>query len=394
MMPVSIDGARIGTRPQAGVYIHIPYCRKKCVYCSFNSRETASGVPAAYVDALVEDLETSAPEWEGARFGSVYLGGGTPSLLEPAQLDLILSAAGKSLGLSGEAEITLECNPSSLSYGRLLRYRDLGVNRLSVGVQSLSAGELGLLGRLHSPGEAVESLESARAAGFSNISCDIMVGVPGQTAASLGATLRAILPLAHHISCYLLSVEPGTPLEGLVERGGVRPADEDEVIALFEGLEVSLDRAGFARYEISNWSRPGFECRHNLVYWSRGDYLGLGAGASSHRRHRRSRRIEHPDSYIEAVRKGDGALCFEEVVTPEGVLLEEVMLRLRTMQGLDLGSLAGRRGRQSRAVDCLVANLHREGLVIRNCKGIQLSPKGMLVSDSIIGDLSAALITP
>jgi oxygen-independent coproporphyrinogen-3 oxidase len=377
--------------PRPGIYIHIPYCVKKCVYCSFNSYETACGVPAAYVEALTRDIEKSSPGWDGVEFGSVYFGGGTPSLLEPEDLAHILSEVRLRLRLSPDAEITLESNPASLDRSRLSGFREAGLNRLSVGVQSLAPSELRLLGRLHSRDEAMRSLESARAEGFSNLSCDIMLGIPGQTVASLEQTLSEVVPLASHISCYLLSVDPGTPLRTLVDEGTVSEEDDETVIMLLEAAAGSLTRQGFRRYEISNWARPGFECGHNAVYWSRGDYLGLGAGASSHRCGARSRRIEHPDDYNRAVLSGGDPVSFRETVAADDTVAEEIMLRLRTIRGLDLDRLAGEYGCDLEKAGPLLNHLCGEGLVVRNGKEIQLTAKGILVSDAVIADLTFSL---
>lgn len=386
---MSRTGEQDGAMP--GVYVHIPYCASKCNYCSFNSYEARSGVPAEYVEAIIADIRRSAPGWSGVEFGSVYFGGGTPSLLDPGDLGRILSALGGRLSVARGAEITLEANPSSLSPRKLCALGELGINRLSVGVQSLYAGELDLLGRLHTPGEALGAIESARAAGFTNISSDIMLGVPGQTRSSLASMLSRLAPLVTHVSCYLLSVDPGTRLYDLVMSGAVTEMGEDEVAGLYETGASELARLGFERYEISNWARPGLESRHNLMYWSRGDYLGLGAGASSHRSGLRSRRIDRPEAYMCAVLGGGDPVHFRETVTTEGALCEEVMLSLRTARGLDLDRLATEYSLDLRHAGLLLDRLSSGGLIVRRRKGIQLSPKGILVSDYLIGDLLSAL---
>lgn len=380
-----------GRETSPGLYIHIPYCVRKCVYCSFNSFETGEGVPAEYLNALGLDLERSAPGWEGAEFGSVYIGGGTPSLIDPEDLARLLSEVHSRLALAPDVEITLEANPSSLGRSMSLGYREAGANRLSVGVQSLAPDELRFLGRLHSPEEALEAVDGARAAGFANLSCDVMIGVPGQSVSSLETTLAGVAPRASHISCYLLSVDEGTPLRAMVESGAVAEQTEEDLVSLFEAAAGGLRRHGLARYEISNWARPSFECRHNLMYWSRGDYLGLGAGASSHRGGVRSRRLERPEEYMGALLAGSDPVCFTETVTAEGAMLEEIMLRLRTMRGLDLEWLAGEFSCDLRDAGPLLRRLQDEGLIVRKGKGIQLTAKGILVSDEVICSLSASI---
>jgi oxygen-independent coproporphyrinogen-3 oxidase len=386
-----MTASRPGPETTPGLYIHIPYCARKCVYCSFNSFETGGGVPAEYVHVLGLDMERSAPGWEGAEFGSIYIGGGTPSLLEPEDLARILSEVRSRFTLAPDVEITLEANPSSLGRPKPERYLEAGANRLSVGLQSLAGGELRFLGRLHSRDEALDALDGARAAGFANLSCDVMIGVPGQTVSSLETTLAGIVPRASHISCYLLSVDEGTPLRAMVESGAVAEQTEEDLVSLFEAAASGLCRQGLTRYEISNWARPGFECRHNLMYWSRGDYLGIGAGASSHRGGVRSKRLERPDEYMGALLAGSGPVCFRETVTADGAVLEEIMLRLRTMRGLDLEWLAGEFGCDLQNAGSLLRQLHDEGLLVRNGKEIQLTAKGILVSDAVICNLSASL---
>lgn len=374
-----------------GLYIHIPYCARKCVYCSFNSFETAGGVPAEYLHALGLDMERSAPGWEGAGFASVYIGGGTPSLLEPEDLARLLSLVRSRFTLAPDVEITLEANPLSLGPPGPEGYRGAGVNRLSVGVQSLSGEELRFLGRLHSPSEALDALDAARAAGFANLSCDVMIGVPGQSVSSLEATLAGVVPRASHISCYLLSVDEGTPLRAMVESGAVTEQTEEDLVSLYESAAGALCRYGLVRYEISNWARPGLECRHNLMYWSRGDYLGLGAGASSHRAGVRSRRFERPDEYTGALLAGRDPVCFRETLAADGAMLEEILLRLRTMRGLDLEWLAGEFGCDLRGASSTIGQLQDHDLIVSSGNKIQLTAKGILVSDAVICNISASL---
>ncbi len=374
-----------------GVYIHVPYCARKCLYCSFNSYEAPRGVPAEYVEALARDLEMSAPAWEGVEFGSVYLGGGTPSLIDAADLARVLSALRSRLALAADVEITLEANPSSLGRPKLDLYREAGVNRLSIGLESLAAEDLRFLGRLHTADDALAALESAVAAGFADISCDVMIGIPGQSVARVEATLDGIAPRASHVSCYMLSVDPGTPLEALVAAGAVSEVDEGEMVGLYEAVADALRLKGLVRYEVSNWARPGLECRHNLVYWARGEYLGIGAGASSFQGDSRSKRLERPDEYVAAVLGGADPVCFAETIQPGVALEEEIMLRLRTARGLDLEWLAGKYGCDLERAGSLLAHLEREGLIVSGGENVQLTAKGILVSDSVICSLSASL---
>ena len=374
-----------------GLYIHVPFCAGKCVYCAFNSVEAPGGVPPDYLDAVVRDAGASAHAWEGAEFGSVYFGGGTPSLVEPEGIARMIDAFRSSFAVAPDAEITLEANPGSLAAGRLRGYREAGVNRLSVGVQSLGESELRFLGRRHTSGQALDALDSARRAGFSNLSCDVMIGVPGQDAAGLEATLGALAPRSDHISCYLLTVEAGTPLEAMAGAGEVAFPDDEGMASLFETAAAALGRHGMTRYEISNWARPGFESRHNRVYWSRGEYLGLGAGASSFRNGARSKREERPVAYAESVLLGRDPVRFLERVGQAAAMEEEVMLRLRTAAGLDLARLASEYGCRPERARPLLGRLRDEGLIVESGKHIQLTAKGVLVSDAVICNISESL---
>jgi oxygen-independent coproporphyrinogen III oxidase len=384
-------------RPGRGIYIHVPFCLAKCSYCNFNSCPSDEGVPDAYVRALVRDMECEAADWRedpgGGGFASVYIGGGTPSLLTPEQMSCITSSLASHYGLAADAEVTVECNPRTVDRRKLGAYRSLGVNRISVGVQSLAAGELRLLGRIHEPADALGALEEARAAGFTDLSADVILGIPGQDPGSLSATLRGILGRVTHVSAYVLTLEAGTALERLVAGGRVKMPDEETVIGLYGLARTVLAEAGLAPYEISNYSLPGYRCRHNEVYWRRGSYVGFGAGAHSHRDGLRYSKIQDPVRYVQAVGRPGGVVDFSEVLTPCQMLLEEVVLGLRTVEGVGFEGLAGRYDleldRLSRLLDDLVLN----GLLVRKGKNVTLSPKAVLLHDAISEEVAAVLPT-
>ncbi len=259
-----------------GLYLHLPWCRSKCPYCDFNAH-AATPREAAYCAALERDLEIAAPRVAGRRIGSVYFGGGTPSLFSPHALERILDACAARLCLEESAEISLEANPESATRLKLKDYRQLGVNRLSLGVQSFSTSALQELGRAHDARRARRAVRDARRAGFDNLNLDLMYGLPGRTAAQTLQDLSAALEFEpEHLSWYQLTLEPGTVFAHRPPRalpgGGALETMEQEGYAL-------LESRGYRRYEVSAWARPGRECRHNLNYWRFGDYLGLGAGA-------------------------------------------------------------------------------------------------------------------
>lgn len=270
---------RLAPAPAAvplAVYVHVPFCAAKCPYCDFNSHVREHLDEAAYSEAVLAELDRRLPEAGGRRPLSVFFGGGTPSLLSPAFFERVLTALDQRLGLAG-AEITLEANPGSAEAARFAGYRAAGINRLSLGVQSLSDDHLATLGRIHDAAEGRAAIAAAREAGFTNLSTDLMFALPGQDPEQAEAEIAELLTFGpEHIACYELTLEPGTPF------GAHPPAGLPDADTTADGetaLRARLAAAGYAHYEVSNHARPGFACRHNLNYWTFGDYLGLGAGA-------------------------------------------------------------------------------------------------------------------
>jgi len=384
-------------KPAGGVYVHIPFCESKCGYCAFNSRPLPAGapgeVPPDYLSALLLDIERESAAWAPTRFESVYLGGGTPSLLSPRQVESILEALSRHFRIEESAEVTIECNPGSIDLARARAYRGLGVNRISVGVQSMCEAELRSLGRRHGARDSVTALEVARAAGFESVSADVMLGIPGQRPESLRATLEQLSGLVDHVSAYLLSVEPGTEFERMAGLGRLNLPPESAVIELFEQADRDLRGGGFTRYEVSNWSRPGFECLHNLMYWRRGEYAGFGAGAHSHRGGIRYSRVDNPGEYMARLRCGTDPVGMRERLTEDQTLIEEIMLGLRTERGLDLSALRDRHEIDQRRMDAAIADLIGQGLLARNGNSLQLSPNGIKVCDSVTEAVSVSAIS-
>lgn len=382
---------------ERGIYVHVPFCLAKCPYCSFNSYPVAGEVPAYYIDALIRDVVAEAHRWREvesvspAAFGTVYFGGGTPSLLAPRQMAAIMAALRAGFSIGPETEISLECNPATAGRAELEALRDLGATRLSVGVQSLSDRELKTLGRLHSCDEAAQALRLARQAGFVDIGADVILGIPGQTRRTLGSTLEGVAEVAGHVSAYMLSVEEGTPMAEAVSAGRLALPSDDEMACHYQLAAEVLGRLGFERYEISNWSLPGRRCRHNLVYWGGGEYLGLGAGAHSYARGARSAKIKDPRRYAEALARGGDAVDFREVLTRDQRMLEYVMLGLRTDQGLDLDRLASVYGAEIGRLAEVVDDLARHGLAVKKGNNLTLSTKGALLHEAISAEFAARL---
>ena len=293
---------RFATLPPLSLYVHLPWCERKCPYCDFNSHPLKTALPEQdYVDALLSDLEQELPDVWGRPVISVFLGGGTPSLFSVASINKLLSGIRARLPLVPDCEVTLEANPGSAEAVKFSGFRAAGVNRISIGVQSFNDNALGALGRIHNGRQALTASVAAREAGFGNINLDLMHGLPGQTAEGALADLDQALDCQpSHLSCYQLTIEPNT----LFHHKPPTLPDEDEIWAMQETIQRRLGAAGFAQYEVSAYARQAAQCRHNLNYWRFGDYLGIGAGAHGKltlpdrvlRRHK----LRHPQAYMAA----------------------------------------------------------------------------------------------
>lgn len=307
LWPATGDEAPDTLLDTISLYLHIPFCHAKCHYCDFNSYAGMLGLRERYVAALIDEIRLAGsharlPDGQLRRCRTIFLGGGTPSLLTSEQVSSILSAARDSFAVDANAEITLEANPGTLEYGHLDELRAVGVNRLSMGAQSFDPALLRWMGRIHSPEEIETAFQSARVAGFSSINLDFIYALPGQSLDTWSATLDRALALApQHLSLYSLIVEEGTPLFRWVEQGRVQPADEDIAADMYELAQTRLAGAGYHHYEISNWALPGHECRHNLTYWHNLPYIGLGAGAHSSYAHQRFSEARPIHDYIARV---------------------------------------------------------------------------------------------
>ena len=328
----------------AGIYVHIPFCAAICNYCNFNRGLHDESVRQRYVDALITDIRSFADPTIEA--DTIFFGGGTPSLLEPAELGRIIQACRDSFALSSDAEITMEANPESASADKLEQFRAAGANRLSFGVQSFRDEELRRLGRLHSSDTARAAVRAARTAGFENLSLDLMMWLPGQSTAEWLSSVEALIDLhPDHASLYLLEIYPNAPLRDEMARGGWSVAPDDDAAAMYlEGL-ARLDRAGFEQYEISNVARPSARrSRHNLKYWQEGEWLGFGCGAHATFRGERWRTLSATSEYIDRVTAGEDVRLDRRPLGEEERREEALFMGLRLTEGLDLASMLSRHG--------------------------------------------------
>jgi oxygen-independent coproporphyrinogen-3 oxidase len=376
---------------EQGIYIHIPFCLSKCRYCAFNSVPARHGVPGYYFRALLTDAEGEAARWgNGTGFGSVFLGGGTPSLLSLRQIEDLMDSLRTRFAILPGAEISVECNPNTVSRDHLSAYGQLGINRISLGIQSLSDGELRFLGRQHTGAEAIEALDIAASISGLTVSADLIAGIPGQTGETLSRSLRKIVDYVEHVSVYLLSVEHGTELDRMVGDRLVELPDDDLMVELYGVACDVLSSAGFRRYEISNWSRPGYECVHNKVYWARGDYLGLGAGAHSHIDGFRYSKACDPEEYARLVSEGGDGVVMHEHLGAFEMFIEDLMLGLRMEHGIAPVHTARKYGVDPGPMLGRLNDLFGSGHVSKIAEGFRLSAKGMMLHDAVVMDLISA----
>jgi oxygen-independent coproporphyrinogen-3 oxidase len=391
--PVPGDGAlppaalgSVGARG-FGVYVHVPFCASRCGYCDFNTYTAAEGVVAdGYADQVLAELALAARVLGPVPpVATVFFGGGTPTLLPPAELGRILHGIDKVWGLAGDAEVTTEANPESVTPGSLRDLRSAGFTRISLGMQSAAPHVLAVLDRRHTPGRAAAAAAQARVAGFPHVNLDLIYGTPGETAEDFAGSLAMALDAGvDHISAYALIVEDGTRLAARMHRGELPYPDDDVAADRYLAAEETLARAGFAWYEVSNWARtPVDRCRHNLLYWTGGDWWGLGPGAHSHVGGVRWWNVRHPNTYAARLAAGASPGQGREILTAAERHSEDVLLRLRLADGLPLARLdEGGRDAARRAVadGLLDPTAYRDGQAV-------LTLRGRLLADAVVRDL-------
>jgi oxygen-independent coproporphyrinogen III oxidase len=371
-----------------GLYIHIPFCRRKCPYCGFSSIENGEGLMEPYVRAVNSEIDSRRTGVFAGFPGTLYIGGGTPSILPAPLLATVLVNR-----VERGAECTVEANPESLCGQWLDTLLDAGANRISIGVQSLDDGLLGTLGRLHTAKQAVGTVPLARRAGFGNISVDLMFGIPGQTIEKWMHTLEeAIVLEPEHVSAYSLGIEEDTAYFRAAERGGIDLPPPGLTAEMYLMMRELLERNGYRCYELSNFSRPGYECSHNAGYWNFTPYLGAGAAAHSFDGVRRRWNLTDPRAYCEAAGEGREPLDGEELIDPSTARLERIMLTLRTAEGLSLDEFLSGRPHESddflARVESLIGGAY---LTVLESGNVALTPRGAVMADEIISDLSAEL---
>lgn len=367
-----------------GIYLHIPFCSAICSYCNFNRGLFDAPLKAQYVDAIESEIRSD--RLAGRAADTIFFGGGTPSLLEPAEVGRLIAACRDTFAVTPDAEITLETNPETATPERLAGFLAAGVNRISFGVQSFDDAELTRLGRIHSAHRAEEAVRDARAAGFGNLSFDLMFWLPGQTLDSWRRTVdRAIALAPDHLSLYLLELYPNAPLRESMARNAWSQAPDDEAADMYLAALETLDAAGFEQYEISNVSRPGCWSRHNVKYWQSGDWRGFGCGAHSTVDGVRWKNVAATSAYIEGLRAGRGVAVDREPLSAQARRQEALFTGMRLTAGIDRGNFSRQFGVDPWAeYRAELAPVVDDGLMWQAGGRFGLTRRGMLVANEIL----------
>ncbi|MBP2275444.1 MULTISPECIES: radical SAM family heme chaperone HemW [Sphingomonas] len=372
--------------PPLALYVHWPFCVSKCPYCDFNSHVRESVDQAAWRDALLADLAYEAQALPGRRLGSIFFGGGTPSLMPPETVAAVIDAATMHWPAEPDIEITLEANPSSVEAARFADIARAGVNRVSLGLQALDDSALAFLGRAHDVTEGLAALDTAQTA-FARVSFDLIYARPGQTLAAWEAELaRALAFGTEHLSLYQLTIEPGTRFATEAAAGRIVIPDGDSAADLFEATRAMTAAAGLPAYEISNHARLGAESRHNLVYWRYRDYAGVGPGAHGRRGGLATARHKKPENWIGAVARNGHGAQIEEPLAPNARATEALLMGLRLREGVDLARIAhlGETTPTALIDQTAAERLEQQGLIARNGDHLGVTEAGMLLLDAIL----------
>jgi oxygen-independent coproporphyrinogen III oxidase len=378
-----------------GIYIHVPFCSHICPYCDFNTYAGQSARIPAYVEAVLRETAQWAAQFEDRFAASIFIGGGTPSLLDSSQIKAILDACGSDFALAPDVEVTIEANPNNLDERYCSSLLDAGVNRLSIGAQTLDRRGLRVLGRLHEAEHVARAVAAARQAGFENVSLDFIFGWPGQTIDQWQTDLNQVLTGVaggrppDHLSLYGLIVEPGTPMADAVKRGILSPVDDDTAADFYELAMVMLADAGWIHYEIANWaSSPDKTSRHNAVYWRNGDYAGIGAGAHGHTRGRRTMNQPSPGRYIASLQSCNSVVSNIEEISERTAMGETMMLGLRLLEdGVSVPSFARRHGVSLfEQFEPQIARLTSTGLLEADDERVRLSKRGALLANVVCAE--------
>lgn len=372
---------------ELGLYLHFPFCVRKCRYCDFLSGPSDEGTKRQYAEAMIREIRRLGPKTDDCLVTSVFLGGGTPSLMPVDCLREIFEAMRENFRIVPDAEITMEINPGTLT-GELLAFVSEEVNRVSLGVQSFHDKELSILGRIHTGLEAEHSVRLLQKTGISNINIDLMSSIPEQDVSSWKGNLKRAIALGvPHISAYSLIIEEGTPFFDMKKAGKLRLPDEEEERTMYHLTKEVLHKAGLEQYEISNYARPGFECRHNLKYWRRADYLGLGVGAASLFHHRRFRNTRNLSLYISESSDQKDLIRDEEILTEKDEMEEFMFLGLRLNEGVSEDEFRTNFGKTMESVYGEVIRRHCEEKLLRHQNGRYfLTERGRDIANYVMSD--------
>jgi putative oxygen-independent coproporphyrinogen III oxidase len=371
-----------------GLYIHMPWCVRKCPYCDFNSHQAREPIPEeTYIEALIADFEQDLQHVHNRSVDSIFIGGGTPSLFSPESIERLLNAVGERVSVASNAEITLEANPGAVERGKFEGFRNIGITRLSIGVQSFEDDQLQALGRIHTSADAVRAIETAQMAGFDHLNLDLMFGLPGQSLQSAEDDLLTAIGLEPaHISYYQLTIEPNTLY---YRRPPTLPRDE-AVWAIQRCGQAHLAQHGYGQYEISAYARPGRQCRHNLNYWRFGDYLGIGAGAhgkitdADGQHILRLWKVKHPREYMKTA-GSDAVIGGKQSVPPNDRAMEFLMNQLRLKEGFKVPLFTARTGLPLTCMEPALSGCLEDGLLERHDDVIRCTEFGWRFLDEILG---------
>jgi oxygen-independent coproporphyrinogen-3 oxidase len=382
----------------SSLYLHIPFCRIKCTYCAFNTYVNLDNLIEPFVQALIQEIEIVGQSKPGQQLHTVYIGGGTPSLLTVEQLQRILIAIKSEFDLLPGSEISMESNPSDLTSDYMAGVRGIGVNRLSIGMQSANESELKLFERRHDLEAVIRAVEAARKGGFDNLNLDLIYGIPQQTLANWENSLKVLLQLhPEHVSLYALGLEDGTPLKTWVDMGKYPAPDDDLAADMYDLATDMLDGAGLAQYEISNWAKPELECRHNLQYWRNLPYPGVGPGAHGYADGVRYSTILSPQRYIKVMKEANNAFIYPRtpatdqavMVDRDSEIAETLIMGLRlTQEGIDRETFRQRFGEDLLDVHPeTIARYEKHGLLYVDDKVVRITTKGRLLSNMVFREL-------
>jgi oxygen-independent coproporphyrinogen-3 oxidase len=385
-----------GWKTPLHLYVHIPFCLHKCPYCDFNSHVRSAPAWEQYQAGLLCELAywSEQPQFQQRTLATLFFGGGTPSLAPAGLIEEVVSTAGRLFGLMPDAEISMEANPGACDIECFSAFRQAGVNRLSIGIQSFDDADLKWLERIHDSAEAAQTYEAARAAGYDNISLDLIYGLPGQSPVTWYRSLDTAIALCpEHMSCYQLTVEPGTLLAKRHRNHPLGLPEDEQALAFLSATKSRLAEAGFNAYEVSNFARKGFECRHNDGYWRYHDYIGIGAGASgkwdaNDGGTRRYSNVKSPERYVERTQKPGAAFAFEEALAPSKAAAEAVWQGLRRTGGLDRAAFNRRFGTDVWAMFSAALGpwLHSGDLILEDAD-LRLSDQGVALADEVAASI-------